>query len=179
MIQQLVNASIKASLTDLLQIAAVSVGAHFGLIRHHFCVPESMIRIVRHDSKSNIVLVRKRFYRPCANPSSDASSSHFFRVVASAWLLNAFARQRTPMAQIRSTKMTPEEFHIVYPKVQAWVQKTLATYEKDAQPIASMHFPRLPLYFDHTLLETAKFIPIDRVPMPPPISNGARSICRL
>jgi hypothetical protein len=30
-----------------------------------------------------------------------------------------------------------------------------------------MRFERLPLYFEHTSLETAKFIPIDRVPMPP------------
>jgi hypothetical protein len=51
--------------------------------------------------------------------------------------------------------------------VQVWIQKTLAAYEKDAQPIASMHFARLPLYFDYDLLETAKFIPIDQVPMPP------------
>jgi hypothetical protein len=50
--------------------------------------------------------------------------------------------------------------------VQVWIQKTLAAYEKDAQPIASMHFARLPLYFDYDLLETAKFIPIDQVPMP-------------
>jgi hypothetical protein len=69
------------------------------------------------------------------------------------------------MAQIGSVALTPEEFHTAYPKVQAWIQKTLATYEKDAQPIASMHFVRLPLYFSHTLLETAKFIPIDRLPM--------------
>jgi hypothetical protein len=51
--------------------------------------------------------------------------------------------------------------------VQAWIQKTLTAYEKDAEPIASMRFARLPLYFDHTLLESTKFIPIDRVPMPP------------
>jgi hypothetical protein len=43
----------------------------------------------------------------------------------------------------------------------------MAAYERDAQPIASMRFARLPLYFDHTSLETAKFILIDRVPMPP------------
>jgi hypothetical protein len=55
---------------------------------------------------------------------------------------------------------------IAYPKVQAWIQKTLAAYEKDAQPIASMHFARLPLYLDYDLLETVKFIPIDKVPMP-------------
>lgn len=70
---------------------------------------------------------------------------------ASAWLFR--------MAQAGSGAVTPEEFQTAYPKVQAWIQRTLASYEKDAQPIASMRFARLPLYFDHALLETAKFIP--------------------
>ena len=48
----------------------------------------------------------------------------------------------------------------------------MAAYEKDAQPIASMHFARLPLYFDYDLLETVKFIPIDKVPMPPLSAMG-------
>ena len=76
------------------------------------------------------------------------------------------------MATITSIALIPEEFHTAYPKVQAWIKKTLAAYEKDAQPIASMRFARLPLYFDHTLLEAAKFIPIDRVPMPPLSAMG-------
>jgi hypothetical protein len=74
--------------------------------------------------------------------------------------------------QAGSGAVTPEEFQTAYPKVQAWIQKTLASYEKDAQPIASMRFARLPLYFDHALLETAKFIPIDRVPTPPLSAMG-------
>ena len=94
------------------------------------------------------------------------------RAVATAWPLGAFAQQRDLVAQIGSFALTPEEFHTAYPKVQAWIQKTLATYEKDAQPIASMHFVRLPLYFPHTLLETAKFIPINRLPMPPLSAMG-------
>jgi len=63
--------------------------------------------------------------------------------------------------------VTPEEFQTAYPKLRAWIQKTLATHEKDARPTASMRFPRLPLYFSETLLETAKFAPVDRLPMPP------------
>jgi hypothetical protein len=86
--------------------------------------------------------------------------------------LSAYAQQHTALAQIRPVVLTPEEFRIAYPKVQAWIQKTLAAYEKDAQPIASMHFARLPLYFDYDLLETAKFIPIDHVPMPPLSAMG-------
>ncbi len=68
--------------------------------------------------------------------------------------------------------MTPEEFRAAYPKLRAWIQKTLASYEKAAQPIASMHFVRLPLYCDHSLLETAKFIAVDRLPMPPLTAMG-------
>ena len=83
---------------------------------------------------------------------------------ASAWLFR--------MAQAGSGAVTPEEFQTAYPKVQAWIQRTLASYEKDAQPLASMRFARLPLYFDHALLETAKFIPIDRVPTPPLSAMG-------
>ena len=85
------------------------------------------------------------------------------------WPSNAFAKQRHLMTQIA---LTPEEFHAAYPKLQAWIQKTLATYEIDAQPIASMRFARLPLYFDHTSLEAARFIPIDRVPTPPLAAMG-------
>ena len=82
---------------------------------------------------------------------------------------SAFAKQRHLMTQIA---LTPEEFHTAYPKLQARIQKTLAAYEKDAQPTASMRFARLPLYFDHTSLEAARFIPIDRVPTPPLAAMG-------
>jgi hypothetical protein len=69
-------------------------------------------------------------------------------------------------------RLTPEEFHTAYPKLRAWIQKTLEFYEKNAKVVASMHFVRLPLYFDPSLLETAKFIAIDRVPMPPLSAMG-------
>jgi len=73
---------------------------------------------------------------------------------------------------IGTCRLTPEEFHTAYPKLRAWIQKTLDFNEKNAKPIASMHFVRLPLYFDHSLLETAKFIAIDRLPMPPLSAMG-------
>ena len=92
--------------------------------------------------------------------------------VATSYPLNAFTQQHAPLVQIRPVVMTPEEFRIAYPKVQAWIQETLAAYEKDALPIASMHFVRLPLYFAYDLLGIAKFIPIDRVPMPPLSAMG-------
>ena len=60
-------------------------------------------------------------------------------------------------------RLTPEEFHTAYRKLRAWIQKTLEFYEENAKAVASMHFVRLPLYFDHGLLETAKFVAIDRL----------------
>jgi hypothetical protein len=94
------------------------------------------------------------------------------RGVAIVYPLSSFAQQHAPLVQIRPVVVTPEEFRIAYPKVQAWIQKTLAAYEKDARPIASMHFARLPVYFDYDLLETVKFIPVDQVPMPPLSAMG-------
>jgi hypothetical protein len=72
----------------------------------------------------------------------------------------------------RTCRLTPEEFHTAYPKLRAWIQKTLEFYEKNAKAVASMHFVRLPLYFDPSLLEAAKFIAIDRLPMPPLSAMG-------
>ena len=69
-------------------------------------------------------------------------------------------------------RLTPEEFRTAYPKLRAWIQKTLEFYEENAKPVASMHFVRLPLYFDQSLLDTAKFIAIDRLPMPPLSAMG-------
>jgi hypothetical protein len=69
-------------------------------------------------------------------------------------------------------RLTPEEFHTAYPKLRAWIQKTLEFYEENAKPVASMHFVRLPLYFGHSLLESTKFIAIDRLPMPPLSAMG-------
>src|SRR5262249_17534411 len=75
--------------------------------------------------------------------------------------------------------LTPEEFHTPYPRLRAWIQKTLELYEKKAKPVASMHFVRLPLYFDPSVLETVKFIAIDRLPMPPLSAMGlSRFACQ-
>jgi hypothetical protein len=68
--------------------------------------------------------------------------------------------------------VTPEEFRVAYPKLRTWIEKTLAFYEENARPIASMHFVRLPLYFDHRLLEIVKFVAVDRVPIPPLAAIG-------
>ena len=74
--------------------------------------------------------------------------------------------------QVCFSAMTPDEFRAAYPQLLGWIQKTLGDYENDAQPVASMHFARLSRYFDHSLLETVKFIAIDRLPMPPLSAMG-------
>ena len=74
--------------------------------------------------------------------------------------------------QLCISAMTPEEFHATYPKLLGWIQKTLGDYENIAQPVASMHFARLPHYFDKSLLEAVKFIVIDRLPVPPLTAMG-------
>jgi hypothetical protein len=78
------------------------------------------------------------------------------------------ATHRSALAQ----KMAPDEFRAAYPQLLGWIQKTLGVYENEAQPVASMHFARLPQYFDQSLLETVKFIAIERLPMPPLTAMG-------
>src|SRR5262249_15591066 len=85
----------------------------------------------------------------------------FVAAMAAAWPL------------VGTCRLTPEEFHTAYPKLRAWIQKTLEFYEKNAKPVASMRFVRLPLYFDPSLLKTTKFIAIDRLPMPPLSASSA------
>jgi hypothetical protein len=45
--------------------------------------------------------------------------------------------------QTGTCRLTPEEFGTAYPKLRAWIQKTLEFYENNAKPVASMHFVRL------------------------------------
>ncbi len=63
--------------------------------------------------------------------------------------------------------MTPEEFQALYPHVIGWIRSTLAAHDKNAKSVASAGFERLPLYFSHGLLATAKYVVVNEVPMPP------------
>jgi hypothetical protein len=63
--------------------------------------------------------------------------------------------------------VTPEEFQAVYPHVIGWIRQTLGAHEKRARTVGSVGFTRLPLYFSQELLETAKVVAVDRVPVPP------------
>jgi hypothetical protein len=62
--------------------------------------------------------------------------------------------------------MTSHEFEIAFPKVMGWIDQTLSAHAQTARPVASMHFRRLPLYFSQAQIEAAKFVVIDRLPLP-------------
>jgi hypothetical protein len=63
--------------------------------------------------------------------------------------------------------MTPEQVRAVYPNVMAWIARTLDAHARSARPVASQGFSRLPLYFGQELLAVAKFVVVERVPLPP------------
>jgi hypothetical protein len=68
--------------------------------------------------------------------------------------------------------VTPQEFEAAFPKVMGWIEQTLSAHEKLARPVASKHFRRLPLYFSRSQIEAAKFVIVDRLPVPPLSSMG-------
>src|SRR5262249_55245371 len=72
----------------------------------------------------------------------------------------------------RQAVMTPEQFQAVYPHFMAWIERLLAAHADQAQPVASKLFPRLPLYFSRELLASARFVVVERVPMPPLTALG-------
>jgi hypothetical protein len=63
--------------------------------------------------------------------------------------------------------MTPMEFQVVYPKMMGWIRQILANHATQAKSVASQGFKRLPLYFSEAFLRTAKFVAVERVPVPP------------
>jgi hypothetical protein len=69
-------------------------------------------------------------------------------------------------------RMTRQQFRAVYPHFMAWIARTLDAHAREAQPVASQRFSRLPLYFGRELLASAKFVAVERVPMPPLIELG-------
>jgi len=75
--------------------------------------------------------------------------------------------------------MTPREFEAAFPKVMSWIRRTLMAYEKTARPVALKNFRRLPLYFSPAQLEAAKFVAVDRIPLPPLSSIGLRRFKKL
>jgi hypothetical protein len=68
--------------------------------------------------------------------------------------------------------MTPQEFDGAFPAVLDWIQQTLLAHKNRTRPIASKNFKRLPLYFSGTQIAAAKFVIVERVPVPPLSSIG-------
>jgi hypothetical protein len=68
--------------------------------------------------------------------------------------------------------MTPKEFEIAFPKVIGWIKQILWAHRAETRPVISKDFKRLPLYFSQAQMEAAKFVVVDRVPMPPLSSIG-------
>lgn len=63
--------------------------------------------------------------------------------------------------------MTPEEFDIAYPKLISWIGDTLTASSAQARSVASLGFRRLPYYFSQVILNSAKVVSVDSLPMPP------------
>jgi hypothetical protein len=90
---------------------------------------------------------------------------------AVAWPLSA----RAAVAEVNERQaMIPQEFEAAFPKVMSWIQQTLVTHKALARSVTSKNFKRLPLYFSRTQIELAKFVVVERVPVPPLSSIGSR-----
>ena len=68
--------------------------------------------------------------------------------------------------------MTPQEFENAFPKVMGWIQQILLAHKALARPVTLKNFKRLPLYFSRAQIEAAKFVVVDRIPVPPLSSIG-------
>jgi hypothetical protein len=67
--------------------------------------------------------------------------------------------------------MTPKEFE-TFPKVMGWIKQILWAHRAETRLVISKDFKRLPLYFSQAQMEAAKFVVVDRVPLPPLSSIG-------
>ena len=71
-----------------------------------------------------------------------------------------------------SSSVTPQEFELAFPKLMEWIQKTLLAHQRLARPVTAKNFQRLPLYFSRAQIEAAKFVVVERIPVPPLSSIG-------
>lgn len=68
--------------------------------------------------------------------------------------------------------LTEQEFRAVYPRIENWIQQTLAAHASAAKPVASFGFKRLPQYYDVQLLAVTKVVVVPKVPVPPLSAMG-------
>jgi len=60
----------------------------------------------------------------------------------------------------------------VYPLIFGWIQKTLAQSAPVARPVAALGFRRLPSYYGNGILDHAKVVVVQKVPVPPLSAMG-------
>jgi len=58
-------------------------------------------------------------------------------------------------------------FQTALPMVRDWIDATLSLHAAEARPALAEGYPRLPLWFPGELLERAKVVELDPVPLPP------------
>jgi len=63
--------------------------------------------------------------------------------------------------------ITPEQFHSIYPRLLKEIHNILTTNAGYERKVYTADFKRLPLYFSKTLLESTKFVLVDKIPIPP------------
>ena len=63
--------------------------------------------------------------------------------------------------------MNVESLQPKLPLIIRWIDGTLAAHVKNARPVASFDFRRLPAFYSTPLLASAKVVAVERVPVPP------------
>jgi hypothetical protein len=62
--------------------------------------------------------------------------------------------------------LTPEQFQSIYPKVMGWIDLRLAMHRAQAVAVACTGFRRLPEFFPKAVLTEARYVVVDKVPVP-------------
>jgi len=68
--------------------------------------------------------------------------------------------------------MSLQQLQQKLPDVMAWIDRTLAAHASAARPVASLGFKRLGSYYPATMLDSARVIPVAKVPVPPLAAMG-------
>jgi hypothetical protein len=70
--------------------------------------------------------------------------------------------------------MKPEQFKLICTPAIAWINQILITNDKAKQNVSSGNFLRLPHYFPKNFLDSAQFIVVDKIPVPPLTAMGLK-----
>lgn len=53
------------------------------------------------------------------------------------------------------------------PLIKQWITTTLEKHKLYARPVANLNFSNLPLYYSERILNSAKIVTVDKIPIPP------------